>query len=80
MDDKQREELITAHLARFRAVSNKYPRMVAYAYGGDIATAAAASDEEVAEAVAAWERSQGLEPRDWYRIGAEDEGRAEDDE
>ena len=68
-----------AHSVRFRKVANRYPRRVAEAYDGDIAAAAAASDEEVAARVAAWERSQGLDPRDWRRLGAE-EGRAEDDE
>jgi hypothetical protein len=62
------------HSLRWRAVSNRYPLRVAEAYGGDIARALAESDEEVAATVAAWERAQGLEPRDWRARGAE-EGR-----
>ena len=49
-----------AHSLRFRQVSNRYPRRVAEAYGGDIARAAADSDEQVAATVAAWERGHGL--------------------
>jgi hypothetical protein len=66
-----------AHSRRFRKVSNRYPRTVAFAYNGDIATAASDSDEQVAARVADWERAQGWEPRDWHAIGCEerDEGR-----
>lgn len=66
------------HSTRFRRVANRYPRTVAAAYGGDIAAAALASDEEVAERVAGWEiASLGLVPRDWLAIGAS-EGRDDD--
>jgi hypothetical protein len=58
------------HSERFRQVSNRYPRRVAEAYGGDLERAAAASDEEVATTVAAWEKAQGLRVRDWRAIGA----------
>lgn len=61
-----------AHSLRFRRVSNRYPRRVAEAYNGDIAAAAASTDEEVAGRVAEWERAQGLEPRDWNAIGREE--------
>jgi hypothetical protein len=60
------------HSMRFRKVSTRYPRRVAEAYGGDLDKAFAESDEVVAATVAAWERSEGLEPRDWRAIGAEE--------
>ena len=62
------------HSLRFRQVSNGYPHVVAEAYGGDITAAALETDEAVAQRVADWERSQGIEPRDWTAIGIE-EGR-----
>jgi hypothetical protein len=65
------------HSMRFRKVSNLYPRMVAFAYDRDIARAFMDSDEQVAATVAAWERAQGWEPRDWVAIGWYDEGRSE---
>ena len=58
-----------AHSTRFRKVSTAYPFMVTDAYGGDMAEAMADSDGLVAARVAEWERSQGLEPRDWVAIG-----------
>jgi len=60
------------HSMRFRKVSNGYPHAVALAYDRDLARAAADSDEQVAATVAAWEREQGLEPRDWHAVGAEE--------
>jgi hypothetical protein len=60
------------HSSRFRRVSTGYPRRVAEAYEGDLDRAAAASDEEVALDVAAWERAQGWEPVDWVGIGLEE--------
>jgi hypothetical protein len=36
------------HAERFRRVSNRYPRRVAEAYGGDLERAIADSDEQVA--------------------------------
>jgi hypothetical protein len=68
-----------AHSMRFRKVANGYPRVVAAAYGGDIAAALSDSDEQVAARVETWEREHGLEPRDWRRIGAE-ERNGDDDE
>jgi hypothetical protein len=68
----QRLELRIAHAERFRQVSNRYPRRVAEAYGGDLAAAARASDEEVAQAVAKWERDRGIVSKDWPAIGAEE--------
>ena len=62
------------HVERFRKVSNRYPRRVAEAYGGDLGRAMADSDKQVAGTVAAWERSQGLEPFDWIAIGIEERG------
>lgn len=62
-----------AHSTRFRKVSNRYPLRVTEAYRGDWRAAMAASDEEVASQVEAWEREQGIEPHDWPRIGR-DEG------
>ena len=58
-----------AHSERFRRVSTRYPRRVAEAYGLDLARAMAASDEEVAATVAAWERDNGLPVTDWPAIG-----------
>jgi hypothetical protein len=58
------------HCDRFRLVSNRYPRRVAEAYGGDLERAMAESDEQVAATVAAWERQQGHSPMDWQAIGA----------
>jgi hypothetical protein len=68
----RRREAATGHSERFRKVSNRYPRRVAEAYAGDLERAAADSDEEVAATVRAWEIAQGLEPRDWEEIGAEE--------
>jgi 50S ribosomal subunit-associated GTPase HflX len=62
------------HSLRFRQVSTAYPHHVALAYDRDLAAAAADSDEEVAARVAAWEREQGLEPRDWRVIGSKGRG------
>jgi hypothetical protein len=42
------------------------------AYAGDLARAAADSDEQVAAIVSAWERQQGLPIRDWPSIGAQE--------
>jgi hypothetical protein len=66
------------HSERFRRVSNRYPRRVAEAYGGDLERAAADSDAQVAATVAAWERLQGLRPCDWHAIGADERGNADD--
>jgi hypothetical protein len=60
------------HSARFRLVSTMYPHAVALAYGHDLERAAADSDEQVAARVAGWEQGQGIEPRDWNAIGAEE--------
>ena len=57
------------HSTRFRVVSTLYPLRVTEAYRGDLAAAAGASDDEVAVKVAEWERSEGLEPKDWQAIG-----------
>ena len=66
-----------AHSQRFRRVSDRYPRRVAEAYDGDTVRAARDSDEQVAAAVAEWERAHGIEPRHWHDIGT-DEGRDPD--
>ena len=63
-------EVAAAHSLRFRKVSNRYPRRVAEAYDGDLERAAADNNEVVAANVSAWERRQGIEPRDWAAIGA----------
>ena len=68
------ESISVAHSIRWRRVSNRYPRRVWEAYGGDIATALASTDADVARTVAAWERQHGLPVCDWYAIGRE-EGR-----
>jgi hypothetical protein len=57
------------HSDRFRRVSNRYPRRVAEAYGGDLRRAAGDTDEQVAATVAEWERANGLEVADWPAIG-----------
>jgi predicted esterase len=66
-------KLAVAHTNRFRRVSNRYPRRVNEAYGFDQARALADDDATVAATVEAWERAQGLAPRDWVAIGR-DEG------
>lgn len=67
------------HSTRFRKVANRYARRVFEAYDGDIAQAAADTDEQVAQRVADWERSQGLTVRDWYAWGQVQEGREQDE-
>jgi len=67
--DTPAEALAVAHSIRFRRVSNRYPRRVAEAYGGDLAAAAAATDIEVAEQVARWELANGLPVRSWNAVG-----------
>ena len=67
-------EIGLAQTNRFRQVANRYARRVHEAYGGDEARALADDDETVAATVAAWERANGLEVRDWVAIGKE-EGR-----
>ena len=61
------------HSLRFRRVSTRYPHRVSEAYSGDLARAAADTDEQVAATVASWERAEGIPTRDWRRIGAEEE-------
>jgi hypothetical protein len=68
------ESIAVQHSRRFRRVSTRYPLCVTEAYGGDIARAMAAGDDEVAATVAAWERHHGLEVRDWRAIGREERG------
>ena len=68
---------VVAHSKRFRQVSNRYPLQVTYAYGGDIAHAAADDDFLVAATVAGWEREQGLEPLDWVQIGRAERGESD---
>jgi hypothetical protein len=63
-------EVAVPHAERFRKVSTRYPRRVTEAYDGDLERAMRDSDGEVAATVAAWEREQGIEPRDWHAIGA----------
>jgi hypothetical protein len=60
------------HSERFRRISDRYPRRVTEADGGDIERAARDSDEQVFAPVAAWERAQGFDPLDWDAIGAEE--------
>jgi len=67
--DTQGIELAGRYSDRFRRVSNRYPRRVAEAYAGDLDRALVDSDEQVAATVAAWERDQGLDPRDWPAYG-----------
>lgn len=62
------------HSLRFRRVSTGYPHAVAMAFDRDLAAAAAATDEEVAAAVAEWECAQGLVPLDWQAVGREERG------
>jgi hypothetical protein len=72
--DSELDPLTVAHSERVRRVSNRYPRRVSDAYGGDLGRAMADSDKQVAGTVAAWETSQGLEPRDWVAIGIDERG------
>jgi hypothetical protein len=62
-------DLQRAFSERFRRVSNRYPRTVSYAYGRDLSSALAASDDEVRAKVREWEIAQGYAPRDWYATG-----------
>lgn len=57
---------------RLRQVANRFPRRVTEAYGGALDRAKAEPDEQVFATVEAWERSQGLTPRDWLAIGREE--------
>jgi len=71
------DDLERAHSMRFEAVANDYPRTVAQAYELDLAAAMAASDEDVAARVAAYEHDVlGIAPRDWAAIGRS-EGKGE---
>jgi len=76
MSDSFEEEafqLLARRLSeRFRKVSNRYPLRVAEAYKGDLSRALSASNEEVAATVAAWERRQGLDVRDWTAMGKQE--------
>ncbi len=72
--DAELDPLTVAYSERFRKVSNRYPRRVSDAYGGDLARAMAENDKQVAGTVAAWETSHGLEPRDWTAIGIDERG------
>jgi hypothetical protein len=74
-DDNHLAPEAVAHSERFREVSNRYPRLVAEAYSGDLRRAAAATDAEVSATVAEWARANGLPVRDWSVIGAA-EGKA----
>jgi hypothetical protein len=60
------------HILRFRKVSNYYANAVTRAYRKDHAAAARDSDEQVATKVREWEISEGIEPRDWVKIGQEE--------
>lgn len=60
------------HVKRFGAVSRRYPRRVAAAYGGDLESAARSTDDQVAAKVRAYELKHWLEPCDWRAIGAEE--------
>lgn len=73
-EDEALQLLAIYHSERFRKVSNRYPRRVAEAYAGDLATALVDTDHEVAGRVRDWERSQGLEVRDWEAIGRGERG------
>jgi hypothetical protein len=66
MDD---QAIAIAHSIRFRRVTNRYPGRVAEAYGLDVERALNDSDEEVAAAVAEWERQHDIRVRDWPAIG-----------
>jgi hypothetical protein len=62
------------YATRFRRVASRYPRRVNAAYRFDQAAALGDTDAEVAARVAEWERSRGLEPRDWRAIGRYERG------
>jgi hypothetical protein len=71
-DEKAQDYVLgLGHQLRFRAVSTRYARLVADAYRdhGGIRQAANDSDSQVAKRVAAWERAQGVAPRNWRAIG-----------
>jgi hypothetical protein len=80
MPDRFEEEafrlLTRRYSERFRKVSHRYPRRVAEAYAGDLASAMTDSDDKVKATVAAWERQHGLKVTDWIAEGEwEREGR-----
>jgi len=71
--EEQAFQLIaTRHSERFRKVSNRYPRRVAEAYGGDLTRAMTDSDDKVKVTAAASERRQGLEVIDWVAVGEQE--------
>ncbi len=74
-DQPEPNDLPARHAKRFRKVSTQYPEQVAEAYDGDLARAAAHEDAEVATTVRAWELTQGMEPVDWWAIGASERDR-----
>ena len=67
-----RDDPAVAHSARFGKMCAAYALIVTEAYGGDMAEAMADGDELVAARVAEWERSEGLESRDWIAIGRDE--------
>lgn len=62
-----------AFSTRVRNVSIRYPHQLALAYSGDTEQALADDPETVAATVAAWEREEGWEPRDWSALGRTEE-------
>jgi len=64
-----RDLLGAGHSLRFRKMSTGYPHRVSEAYEGYIDRAAYDSDEQVAATVAAWEKANDEEVRDWVAIG-----------
>ncbi|MCD9821622.1 hypothetical protein [Bradyrhizobium japonicum] len=68
---QQPKQLAAYHSARFRRVGNGFPRMVAAAYGGDIAKALADDDDQVFAKVRAWQKREGHQPENLRAIAFE---------
>jgi hypothetical protein len=68
------EGMVARHISRFGRVSTRYPLRVIEAYDVDLRRAQAETDEQVAAQVAMWERTQGLQLRDWHDIGRYERG------
>ncbi len=79
----QPRKLAVYHSNRFRRVGNGFPRMVATAYGGDIAKALGDTDDQVFAKVRAWQKRQGYQPENLRALaleGGADAGGAVPDE
>jgi hypothetical protein len=67
----QSSKLSVYHSNRFRRVGNGFPRIVATAYGGDIAKALGDTDGQVFAKVRAWQKREGRQPENLRAIAFE---------